>query len=230
MMSGILLAVGGFISSIATTVGPVIASAATALATKLPMTAIGIKLAMDTISTVSTVISKTAEMLGIAPAEENHEELGAKAMQEDIKPREEFESTQEYLDYLRKDVELDKEKYTKMSEEEKISCRVLGTTMVSKSIEEKAGVEISPDFLITIYKAKLGCEQVEKFINVFADHGITSMDEMAKYITNELPEERVPEIGEIIETSVKELSPSLSNDEIMQEVVNMKRAYNESEL
>lgn len=227
MISGILLAVGGFISSIATTVGPVIASAATALATKLPMTAIGIKLAMDTIS---TVISKTAEMLGIAPAEENHEELGAKAMQEDIKPREEFESTQEYLDYLRKDVELDKEKYTKMSEEEKISCRVLGTTMVSKSIEEKAGVEISPDFLITIYKAKLGCEQVEKFINVFADHGITSMDEMAKYITNELPEERVPEIGEIIETSVKELSPSLSNDEIMQEVVNMKRAYNESEL
>lgn len=223
---GLISAAVGFISSVATTIGPVITSAATALATKLPMAALSAKLVMDTIS---SVISKTAEMLGIAPAEENHEELGAKVFQEDIKPRDEFESTQEYLDYLRKDVELDKEKYAKMSEEEKISCRVVGTTMVAKSIEEKAGVELSPDFLITIDKSKLKYEQVEKFINAFADHGITSMNEMTKYITNELPEEKVPEIGDIIRTSVKELSPSLSNNEIMQEVVNMKRAYNESD-
>lgn len=225
IIMGLISAACGFISSLVATAGPVITSAATALATKLPMAALGAKVAIDTIS---TVISKTAEVLGIAPAEEDHEELGAKVMQEDTKPRTEFETTQEYLDYLRKDVPLDKEKYAKMTEEQKIACSVVGTTMVSKSIEEKAGVEISPEFLITIYKSKLRYEQVEKLINNFSDRGITSMDEMTRFITNELPEERVPETGEAIRTSLKEVSPSLSDEEIMQEVVNMKRSYNES--
>lgn len=225
-MLGIFSAVGSFISGVVSTVGSFIASSATRLVTRLPEVVLAARVVIDVIA---TVISKVAEALGIAPKDENPEELGAKSMQEGTRPRNDFESTQEYLDYLRKDVKLDEEKYAKMSDEQKIACSALGTTMVAKSIEEKAGVEVPPEFLETIYKSKLRYEQVEKCINSFAYNGITSMGEMTKYITNDLSEDEASKIGGVIKDSLKELSPSMTNAEIQQEIIAMKKSYNESQ-
>lgn len=225
-MLGIFSAVGSFISGVVSTVGSFIASSATRLVTRLPEVVLAARVVIDVIA---TVISKVAEALGIAPKDENPEELGAKSMQEGTRPRSDFESTQEYLDYLRKDVKLDEEKYAKMSDEQKIACSALGTTMVAKSIEEKAGVEVPPEFLETIYKSKLRYEQVEKCINYFAYNGITSMGEMTKYITNDLSEDEASKIGGVIKDSLKELSPSMTNAEIQQEIIAMKKSYNESQ-
>ncbi|MDY4573990.1 MAG: hypothetical protein SPD90_02920 [Intestinibacter sp.] len=225
-MLGIFSAVGSFISGVVSTVGSFIASSATRLVTRLPEVVLVARVVIDVIA---TVISKVAEVLGIAPKDENPEELGAKSMQEGTRPRSDFESTQEYLDYLRKDVKLDEEKYAKMCPEQKIACSVLGTTMVAKSIEEKTGVELPPEFLETIYKSKLRHDQVERCINSFADNGISSMGEMTKYITNDLSEDEASKVGGVIKDSLKELSPSMTDAEIQQEIVAMKRSYNESQ-
>lgn len=178
-----------------------------------------------TIGVISAVVSKLSEVLEIAPPNEKVDELGVKAMQEGTRPKMEEESTQEYLDYLRNDVKLDEEKYAKMSEKEKVACEALGTTMLAKSIEEKTGVELSPDFLLSISKAKLRYEQVEKLLQEFSANNINSMDEFTEYISNEMTEEKAEKVGKVIEGAVRELSPDLSNEEIQREIVEMKRNY-----
>lgn len=134
----------------------------------------------------------------IAPPNEKVDELGAKAMQEDTHPKLEEESTQEYLDYLRNDVKLDEEKFAKMTEDEKLACEALGTSMLTKSVEEKTGIELPPEFLLTIAKSRLRYEQVEKFIHSFSDSGINSMGEFTKYISNDMSKEEAGKVGNVV--------------------------------
>ena len=222
LVLGALSAVGSFLASVVTVAKPIVA-AATALVAKLPEVLVTAKMVVDTIA---SVVSTVAEFLGIAPKGENPEELGAKAMQEGTRKQLEGESSQEYLDYLRRDVTLDEAKFKAMSTEEKIACSSLGTAMVSKSIEEKVGIDLSPDFLLTIPKAKLSASQVAKLINAFASNGFSSMDDFTGYIKNDLSEDRVPKIGNIVRNSLKELNPSLSDAEIQHEIIDMKSSYN----
>lgn len=220
---GLLTAIGSFISSAITTVGPVIASVADFVINKLPPS---IEVAKIVMGAITEIVSKVCEALYIAPADENAEELGAKTMQEDTRPKMEGETTQEYLDYLRNDVTLDKEKFDKMSAEEKMACEAIGTTMKAKSIEEKTGVELPPEFLLTIAKSKMRYEQVEKFINAFSQNGIDSMGQFTKYISNNMSKEESIRIGNTIKVAMKELSPELSDEDIRHEISAMKREYN----
>lgn len=218
----LLAAIGGLITTAISTVGPVIAKAATTLVTKLPTI---IEVAKVTIGAISTVVSKVSEVLGIAPADEKVDELGAKAMQEGTRAKMDEESTQEYLDYLRNDVELDTEKFDKMSEKEKIECEALGTSMLSKSIEEKTGVELPVDFLMTIPRMKLDYKQVEKFIDAFSENNIESMGEFTKYISNEMSDKEAEKVGDVVEGALKELSPEMTDEDIQSEIVSMKKEY-----
>ena len=222
MLGALFAAVTSFISTVVTVVKPVL-TAATALVAKLPEIIVKAK---EVVDTIATVVSAVAEILGIAPKGENPEELGAKAMQEGTRSQLEGESTQEYLDYLRRDVTLDEAKFKAMSTEERIACSSIGISMVSKSIGEKAGVELTPDFLLTIPKANLSALQVTKLVNAFASNGISTMDDFTGYIKNDLSEDRAPKIGNIVRNSLKELNPSLSDAEIQHEIIDMKSSYN----
>lgn len=224
MISGLIMAVGGAISTVANAVGTAIAATATALITKLPTVLVTAKVVVNSIS---NVISNVANSLGIAPKDEKLDELGAKALQTGTRPKMEDETTQEYLDYLRKDVKLDSGEYIKKTGEEKVACTALGVSMVSEAIEEKMGVELPVDFLMMISKSKLKYEQVEKFIHAFADNGIRSMGEMTKYIENDLSETRAEIVGGIIKDSLKEQYPSLEDSDVLKEIIEMKRLYNE---
>jgi len=215
-------AIGGFISLAISTVGPVIATITDVLINKLPP---AIEVAKVTIAAISVVVSELCEVLDIAPSNEKVDELGAKVMQEDTRPKLEEESTQEYLDYLRNDVKLNEEKYMSMSETEKIACEALGTSMLAKSIEEKTGIELPPEFLLTISKSKLRYEQVEKFIHTFSENEIYSMGEFTKYISNNMSETEAVKVGGVVKEAIKELSPEMTDADIQKEIVAMKRDY-----
>ena len=118
---GLFTVLGGLLSAAISTVGPIISTVANVLINKLPPVIETAKLVIDTIS---EVVSKVCEILDIAPLDENTEELGAKVMQEGTRPKCDEETTQEYLDYLRNEVTFDKEKFDKMTPEEKLVCGV----------------------------------------------------------------------------------------------------------
>ena len=79
MIFGLFSAIGTFISSVASTIGPVLSQAASFMATKLP----GIlEKAIVYVDAISTIVTKVSEVLNIAPPGEKPEELGAKTMQD----------------------------------------------------------------------------------------------------------------------------------------------------
>lgn len=220
---GLFALIGGALSAAATVIGPVLTSAATFLVTKLPVV---LETAAVCVSAISTVVTKVSEMLSIAPPGEKPDELGAKAMQEGTRPIGFEETTQEYLDYLRNDVVLDREKFEKMTKEERLNCEVIGDTMLAKSIEEKTGVEMTGEFLLTIPQANLQYQTVSALIKEFSNAGITSLNDFTRYISNDMSEAEAEKVGGAVKEAIRDTSPEMSQEDIQREIIAMKQAYN----
>lgn len=222
-MIGIIASIGGFLSGAVSTVGSLICSAATALVTKLPAI---LEVAKPIVSIIANVVTAVSALLNLSSVNESTEELGAKTMQAGTRPKGETETTAEYLDYIRNDVQLDKDKFNAMTPEQKMGCSILGSTMLAKNIEEKVGVQLSPEFLFSVGKANIKPEIVHAMIKNFASKGEVSMTPFSQYLKSSLSDTRNAEISNIIKDSIGQVSSSLSLEEINQEIVNMKRAHN----
>ena len=100
------------------------------------------KITPELIKEVTSLISSVAELLGLKDEDDSSEEIGMKSEKADRKP-EDFDSREEYINYLRDDVELDKYDREKLSNEnlkEKYSAKGLDIEM--GAINEKIGVKL----------------------------------------------------------------------------------------
>ena len=219
----ILAAIGGFISVAAAVIGPALSTAATFIATKLPTI---LQTASVIVSAISSIVTNVSKMLNIAPEGEQPDELGAKALQEGTRPIKEGETTQEYLDYLRNEVTLDKEKYDKMTPEQKLNCEIIGDTMLAASIEEKTGVEVPPEFLLAAGQIQMGYQTVYSLINAFKNSGIDSLGDYAKYISNDMSEKDAIKVGGAVKEAIADANPEMTPEDIEAEVIAMKQEYN----
>lgn len=219
-----LAAIGGFISAAASVIGPALSTAATFIATKLPAI---LQTASVIVSAITSIVTNVSKMLNIAPEGEQPNELGAKALQEGTRPIKEGETTQEYLDYLRNEVTLDREKYEKMTAEQKLNCEIIGDTMLAASIEEKTGVGVPPEFLLAAGKIQMGYQTVNALINAFSNNGIDSLGDYTKYIENDMFEKDAAKVGSAIREAISEMNPDMTPEDIEAEVVAMKQEYNE---
>lgn len=222
----VLAIIGGALSTAATVIGSALSTAASFLMTKLPVV---LENAAICVNAISLVLTKVGEILNIAPENEKPEELGAKIFQEGTRPKEVEESTQEYLDYLRNEVQFDKSKFEEMSKEEKLNCEVLGDTMIAKSIEEKTGVEISADFLLAIPKVNLQYHMFIELIKAFSSVRVASLNEFTRYLSNNMSENEAKVIGVAIKGAIKEVYPEMSQEDIRDEIIKMKMEYNAEE-
>ncbi len=219
----ILAAIGGFISATAAVIGPALSTAATFIVTKLPTI---LQTASVIVSAITSIVTNVSKMLNIAPEGEQPDELGAKALQEGTRPIKEGETTQEYLDYLRNEVPLDKEKYDKMTPEQKLNCEIIGDTMLAASIEEKTGVEVPPEFLLAAGKIQMGYQTVYSLINAFKNSGIYSLGDYAKYISNDMSEKDAIKVGGAVKAAIADANPEMTPEDIEAEVIAMKQEYN----
>lgn len=203
--------------------GPIV-KVATSLIAKLPTI---VETALKVVRTISIVIQTAAQILELSPHGEDPEELGAKAMQEDTRPKAEDESVEDYLNYLRNEVSIDSQKLKEMSDEDKIKFNAIGTSLLSQAIIEKYGVEISPDFLLAMEKMKMTGEQISKYIVEFSKNKIDSLDSLADYLRGELSADESVEIESIMENVERELSPSSSKGEILMKIDDARQALEE---
>ena len=74
------------------------------------------KITPELIKGVTELISSVAELLGLKNKDDSSEELGLKSEIADRKP-EDFDSREEYVSYLRDDIELDKYDREKLNDE-----------------------------------------------------------------------------------------------------------------
>lgn len=219
----ISLLLGG-LSTLISTLGPVVTKVASSLLTKLPEI---VEVALKVSKVISSVVQSVAEIQGLSPHGEDVEELGFKAMQEGTRAKMEDESMIDYLNYLRNEVSVDKTKFQALSEEDKLKCNVMGTGMLSQSISEKSGLEISGDFLLDMQKMKMSGEQLSKYIETFSEKGVDSLDELTQYLRGELNDRESAKIEAIIKTVEKTSNPSLSDGDVLLKMDDMKQAIEE---
>jgi len=230
-MFGILTAfasaVVSAVSTVASTIGPVVAGIAKTVVTALPKL-LNIENLVTVIKIAADVISGISKVLNLSPENENPEELGAKTMQEDTRPQRPNETTEEYLGYLR-EVPLDKEKYAKMSETEKMAASAIGTGMLMKNIDEKYHVAVTPEFIAAVHKTDINYAQAAKLILAFQKNKVESTKDFADYMGNELGADKVANVSTSVREALKEMNPEATESDINKEVISMKQAYNKVE-
>ena len=181
-----------------------------------------LKIAGPWIGTISNIVSAVAKALGALNQEDNLDELGAKAMQADKKP-EDFDSYQEYIEYLRNEIKLDKEKFEKAGEVEKLARKAVGTGIAMKSINEKKDVDIPIETWVAF--GKLGfdetkAKEIDTFIDVLKNG---KLEDFAKYVDGKLEGiDKNIEMGDTLVSVYKELEPNSSIEEIEKKVMAMQ--------
>lgn len=168
-------AVMGGVSSLVSAIAPVIG----------PVLGPAIK---DILSVFVAVISFLAELFTDKPEEEKPEEIAMKAEQADKKP-ENFDSINDYLEYLRNEVKLDPADLEKLTPEKRQTYQLVGLGLYIKNIEEQQGVKLDPDFLKSIPKLKdQGYEaaDIANLMQSMKNNGVTDMKQYVDFMKGDL--------------------------------------------
>lgn len=205
-ISSAISAVGSFISSAASTIGTAVsgfAKSAFGIIAKLPIP--GLEL-INVISIAAKIIHAVVEFLGIK-SEEDPEVLGAKAEQSE-KSLEDFDNDVEaYIKYLKEEVELDKERFEKMTQEERMGCKAIGMALETKAVEEKiGGIEISPECLATLTKIQsaginIDAKELVGIVQALKEQGITNMNDVVEFLDGKGSSDRL-KTGEAMTTAL----------------------------
>lgn len=205
-ISSAISAVGSFISGAVSTIGSAIsgfAKSAFSVIAKLPIPGLEI---VNIISIAAKIIHAVVDFLGIK-SEEDPEVLGAKAEQSD-KSLEDFDNDVEaYIKYLKEEVELDKEKFDKMTPEEKLGCKAIGMALETKAVEEKiGGIEISPECIATLTKIQsagidIDAKELVGIVQVLKEEGITNLNDVVEFLDGKGSSDRI-KTGEALATAL----------------------------
>lgn len=151
------------------------------------------------------VISFLAELFTEKPKEEKPEELGMKAEQADKKP-EDFDSINDYIEYLRQEIKVDDAKLENLSEEERMKYQAVGLGLYVKNIEEKQGMKLDPAFLKVVPEMiNLGytAQDIGNLMQSMKKNGVNDMKMYPEFMKGELLP-GTPERKQVF-TSVKDM-------------------------
>lgn len=157
------------------------------------------------LSVTVAVISVLAEIFTEKPKEEKPEELGMKAEQADKKP-EDFDSINDYIEYLRQEIKVDAAKLENLSEEERMKYQAVGLGLYVKNIEEKQGMKLDPAFLKVVPEMiNLGytAQDIGNLMQSMKKNGVNDMKMYPEFMKGELLP-GTPERKQVF-TSVKDM-------------------------
>ena len=178
------------------------------------------------LTAMGTVFSFVGRWLN-KPKEETAEELGEKAMLSDKKP-DNFDSINDYINHLRNDIQVDKEKMANLSEQEKMERQAIGTSIYVKQIEENFGTRLPIDFFETVGKLKMDSTEMRNYIDSFKKNGINDMGKMSAHLKGTLSAEEAEKVDKAIKDGKREEAQNQgipkSPEQINSEVLDMQRA------
>ena len=197
----------GVIAGAIGSIGAAITGAATTIANALKTV-----LTMETIEKIINVIDAIARVISILLPQEDIDEIGDKAMQAEKKP-EDFDSIEDYMNYLRNDVEFDKEKFDKLSDEEKLARKCVGTAIVLSGINEKLGTDFKPENIADFGNINLNDLNKSEFKELIEVSG-ENLDKVIDMYSDNLTFSEEKDIIDTLKEGFKELYPELSDKEI----------------
>lgn len=173
------------------------------------------------IALICSVVSAICSVIGLFKDKHEAEDYGAAMRQAEKKP-EDFDSTNDYIDYLSEEIregriDLDKEK----SEAEKWIDRSMGSALGIMAINEKFGLESGVAFWKGIgqkfEEGKLDGKDIESILKNASQKGI-DIEDIGFYVQNEEPKNgsKKSDISQSLKDSLKESKPELSEQELTQ--------------
>ncbi|MBL0711670.1 MAG: hypothetical protein JJV99_11760 [Colwellia sp.] len=205
------------VSSVCSTVNNAVSSIGRAVASVATnIVNLGVELA----GKVGEAIKAVGISLGILRPDESLEELGEKAMMSDKKP-EDFDSINDYIDHLRNNVPLDKDKFDKLDDKELLARSAIGSSITLKGIEEKLGTVVSPEFMATVAKQELAAEQIVATIKAYKEKDLNT-DDYGLYLDSELSIDESDKHSNALVSAYQKLEPELTVEQIEDKVMDLK--------
>ena len=219
---GFWSAIGSFVGSVCSAISSAVSSLGSSLstfATKI------VELAGPLLETVGKIASLVAKFLGVTEELENPLELGLRAEMSDKKP-EDFDNYKDYINYIKNEVKIDKEKLKNASDIDKAKYIAIGSSVLIKGIENKKDMNIGADTFVAL--AKIGTETLDKLggargvdaiLDTFKDG---KLSEFAKYVFGDLNsvKDKIMVSDKLIET-FKNLNLEMDIKDIQKEVMDM---------
>tara|TARA_B110000211_G_scaffold130937_1_gene150388 strand:- start:2005 stop:2655 length:651 start_codon:yes stop_codon:yes gene_type:complete len=214
---GLLSGISSFVSSVVSTISSVASSIGSAVVnTANSIVGLGVELA----GKVSQAIKSVGMLLGVLQPQENLDELGEKAILSGKKP-EDFDSINDYINHLRVDVPLDKEKFEKLDEKELLARSAIGASITLKGINEKLDSAVTPAFMAEVTKQELTAEQIVGTIKAYKENNL-STDKYGVYLKDELSIDESDKHGDALVSAYHKLEPELSIEQIEDKVMDLK--------
>ena len=207
---GLFSGLGNWISGALSTLTSGIREMATSIAS------LGLSLATK----VGEAIKTVGVSLNILRPEDNMDELGEKAMLSDKGP-DDFESMSAYIDHLRNDVSLDKEKFDSLSDTDKLERASIGASITLKGINEKLDTVVSPSFMATVALLDLDAKEIIGTIKSYKENGLDTAD-YKLYVNNELSIDETHKHGNALVQAYQKLEPQMSLEQIEDKVMGSK--------
>lgn len=213
---GLLDAVCSAIGAVGSAIGSVCSAVGGAIATCIGPLAIGISRFLDP---VVTIVSAIANILGIFKENDRPEHLGQAMKQMDKKP-EDFDSINEYIDYLREGIRSGEVKLNdNLSDIDKATYTAIGATLGIKAIDEKYQLQTSAEFWGTMgskfQEGKITPDEVNKILETSSKNNI-STENVTNYINGDkmTDGQKASSVSDAIEGGLKAANPNMSDEEI----------------
>lgn len=172
---------------------------------------------------IMAIVDFLAKVLVVIEKQESPEELGDKAMRAD-KKLEEFDSTNDYINYLRKEVKFDKAEFDKCSDIDKTVRAAIGSTICTLGIEEKLNMLIPPEFLKKSAELKMHGEEVKNYLDSFKKIGLSDMTDMCDYLERKADPKNVEKIGAAILDGLARNNPTLNEEQLNEKIAAMQQS------
>ncbi|OOF08152.1 hypothetical protein BZG82_15255 [Salinivibrio sp. PR5] len=147
-------------------------------------------------------------------------ELGEKAMMADMKPGD-FDTINEYINYLQNDVTIDREKFDNLDEKDLLARSSIGASITLKGINEKLDTVVTPDFLAVVAQQGVESKEIIETIKVYKEKQLETGD-YGLYIKDELSVSESGKHADALVTAYQRVDPDLSLEQIEDKVMRLK--------
>ncbi|ELA9201513.1 hypothetical protein ACFSJQ_23310 [Vibrio olivae] len=214
---GFWSSVSSFVSSACSVIGGAVSKIGSEIVkVATSITSLGVSLAEK----VGEAIKSVGISLGIIRPEESMEELGEKAMLSEKTPND-FDSISEYIDHLRNDVVIDKEKLDSLSDAEKLARSSIGASITLEGINEKLNTVVSPSFMATVAAQDLEAKKIIGMIKAYKEKNLNT-DDYSLYLKDELSIDESHKHGSALVEAYQKLEPELTTEQIEDKVMELK--------
>ena len=215
--SNAISSVSNFVSSVCSGISSAVSSVGRAIAdTATTIASLGVELAAK----VGETIKSVGEALGILSPEDTLEELGEKAMVTDKKP-EDFDSFNDYINHLRHDVQIDREKFSRLDDKELMVRSSIGASLTLKGINERLDTVVTPEFMATVTKQELEAEEIVATVESYKEKDL-SLNDYSLYMDDELTLDEGNKHSNALVEAYQKLEPELSLEQIEDKVMRLK--------